>query len=135
MEKDKQIEEMTDIIVKQNCKPCGCENCDFAYEYGTKEESCEDYVSYRRMAEGFYNAGYRKQREGEWISVDERLPDSRKFVLVCDEYGNVGEAYFFKNDGRFEWLDDEERVFATHWMPLPEAPKMRKEDENGKATM
>lgn len=66
MEREKQIEEMAVIIAKQNCKPCGCENCDFAYEYGTKEESCEDYVSYRKMAEAFYNAGYRKERQGEW---------------------------------------------------------------------
>ena len=65
-------------------------------------------------------AGYRKQ---EWISVDERLPESRKFVIVCDEYGNVGEAYFYKQDRKFEWVDDEEIAFATHWMPLPEPPK------------
>jgi hypothetical protein len=65
-DKEKHIEEMAIIIAKQNCKPSGCENCDYAYEYGTKEESCEDYVSYRRMAEAFYNAGYRKHVEGEW---------------------------------------------------------------------
>ena len=65
-EREKQITEMAIIIAKQNCKPSGCENCDYAYEYGTKEESCEDYVSYRRMAEAFYNAGYCKQVEGEW---------------------------------------------------------------------
>ena len=61
--------------------------------------------------------------KSEWISVDERLPESRKFVIVCDEYGNVGEAYFYKQDRKFEWVDDEEIAFATHWMPLPEPPK------------
>lgn len=72
-----------------------------------------------------YDEGYADglKANREWISVDERLPESRKFVIACDEYGNVGEAYFYKKDGRFEWVDDEERVFATHWMPLPEAPK------------
>lgn len=89
MTKDKQIEEMTDIIVKQNCKHCGCENCDYAYEYGTKEESCEDYVSYRRMAEEFYNAGYRKQIEGEWV-------DTSYGELKCSTCGCVQEDGFHR---------------------------------------
>ncbi len=86
-----------------------CDECNMAYE-------CKaiDYAT------RFYDARYRKT---EWISVEERLPESRKFVIVCDEYGNVGEAYFYKQDRKFEWVDDEERVFATHWMPLPMPPK------------
>lgn len=65
--------------------------------------------------------GYRKQ--SGWISVDERLPESRNIVIVCDEYGNVGEAYFYQHNRRFRWVYNEELAFATHWMPLPEAPK------------
>ena len=58
-----------------------------------------------------------------WISVDERLPESEKIVIVCDEYGNVGVAYFYKQERKFRWVDNEEIAFATHWMPLPERPK------------
>ena len=58
-----------------------------------------------------------------WISVDERLPESRNIVIVCDEYGNVGEAYFYQHNRRFRWVYNEELAFATHWMPLPERPK------------
>ena len=72
-------------------------------------------------AKAFYEAGYRKQ---EWISVEERLPECRKHVIVCDENGIVGEAYHF-GKGRFEWMEDEKLVFVTHWMPLPEPPKMK----------
>ena len=104
MTKEKQIEEMAQIIA---------DNTEFDTMWSEINAS----------AEALYNAGYRKQ--SEWISVEERLPESRKFVIACDEYGNVGEAYFFPKDGRFEWIDDEEIAFATHWMPFPEAPKMK----------
>lgn len=59
----------------------------------------------------------------EWISVDERLPKEVEHIIVCDEDGTVGEAIFLKATTLFEWVDSEEIAFATHWMPLPEAPK------------
>ena len=63
-------------------------------------------------------------RKSEWISVDERLPNNATHIIVCDKDGMVGEAYYFK-DGRFEWIADELIAFVTHWMPLPEPPKMK----------
>ena len=120
MDEKKQIEEMTLVIAKLFCNPKGCYNCNLCDAYGSLELSCEEYLSYRRMASVLYAAGYRKQ--SGWISVDERLPESQKFVIVCDEYGNVDEAYFY-HDRKFRWVDNEEIAFATHWMPLPERPK------------
>lgn len=58
----------------------------------------------------------------EWISVDERLPEKLTHVIVHDEDGTVGEAFYLSGD-RFEWVTSEELAFVTHWMPLPEAPK------------
>ena len=70
--------------------------------------------------------GYCKQ---EWISVDERLPSSEDLersqfhnFLVANEFGEVREAvftgkYFAKLGSRLSGV--------THWMPLPEAPKMK----------
>ena len=103
---------MKEQIEKLNNDITECYGCDPMY-YGTDGAF---------LAENLVKKGWRKQ---EWISVEERLPESRKFVIVCDEYGNVGEAYFYKQDRKFEWVDDEEIAFATHWMPLPEAPKMK----------
>ena len=57
----------------------------------------------------------------EWISVEERLPEKWEYVIVCDECKDVGVARHFGN-GHFEWTDDENIAFATHWMPLPEPP-------------
>ena len=71
-------------------------------------------------------ADYRKQ---EWIGVEERLPKNQLArVLVslkADDFtANIGfnkidtDRYI---DGK--WVRWSKRV--THWMPLPEAPKMK----------
>lgn len=75
--KKEQIEEMAVEFAKINCNPKGCYGCNLCDEYGSLELNCEDYLSYRTMAETFYNAGYRKQKEGEW-----KLKDG---FLVCSE--------------------------------------------------
>lgn len=57
----------------------------------------------------------------EWISVEDRLPEFNKKVLVyidskeihTDEYIDRGYAEYF-----VVW-----HSCVTHWMPLPEPPK------------
>ena len=55
MSKEKQIEEMAKTI----CKHYNTEKCTKCGEY--------PYCSVGLSAEALYNAGYRKQIEGEWI--------------------------------------------------------------------
>lgn len=65
-------------------------------------------------------ASYRKQ---EWISVDERLPTKED----ANEYGDV-LAITYKNRRVQSWnweLVKKNSSMFTHWMPLPEAPKMK----------
>ena len=51
----------------------------------------------------------------EWISVEDRLPDVGKFVLIYSEINGVCLDY---HDGAtFGYYD------VTHWMPLPQPPK------------
>ena len=74
------------------------------------------------IAEELYNAGYRKQSEGEWISVDERFPEENTRVLVyLDEtlydYTHI-DTDRIKCGNWIRW-----GRAVTHWMPLPEAPK------------
>ena len=67
----------------------------------------------------------------QWISVEERLPELGKEVLICDiddkrnymdvwslEYDEDGDVVWEGKNG--EWYSRNE---ATHWMPLPEPPK------------
>lgn len=54
MDKQKAIEEIAQVIVKYNCKPCGCEHCEWCPEDG----SCDDYASYHNIANNIYDAGY-----------------------------------------------------------------------------
>lgn len=63
-------------------------------------------------------------KQSDWISVDERLPDKYENVLVfCD---GVIRIDFICSSGVFY---DMEHIKATHWMPLPDPPAvMKKED-------
>lgn len=56
----------------------------------------------------------------EWISVEEKLPPAFDRVIICDKYRRVNTDFFCgKNKG---WYSGRT---ITHWMPLPEAPKMK----------
>jgi hypothetical protein len=71
--------------------------------------------------------GYRKQ---EWISVDERLPRESEVVLAYSEKFGVLHRIYTTYKGETRWWSDEfwsttEQLGITHWMPLPEAPKMK----------
>lgn len=59
--------------------------------------------------------------QNEWISVKDRLPETRKRVLV-----------FIKKPANYTSIDTDRIVddrwvrwgrYVTHWMPLPEPPK------------
>lgn len=80
-----------------------------------------------RYAERAVDAGYCKP---EWISVDERLPEEDTRVLV---YLNLTKldamTYTFFDTDRIldgKWI--RWRGYISHWMPLPEAPKMKGAD-------
>lgn len=130
MNRDKQIEEIRNDI--------------FA-TFGGYAKWEEDWQS---LAEAVYNAGYRKQ--SEWISVEERLPKEneieRSFFdhetlalldvetqLCSDEVlvvvRVIEENYAFvatdcTKEGK--WLNWQYGDYeVTHWMPLPEPPKMK----------
>ena len=114
MSKEKQIDEMAHELcgVNVSCKDCGLNNLCLA----------------RNSADILYNAGYRKQ--SEWISVEERLPDDNGHCLVFLPSGHLYDGihvarYSHKTN---MWIDLDTTYlynYVTHWMPLPEAPKMK----------
>ena len=75
-------------------------------------------------AEKLYAKGWRKQ---EWISVAERNPSESGKYLVCTINGKVYQTKFYsypENKGG-HWGQKDKGRTITHWMPLPEPPKMK----------
>lgn len=74
-----------------------------------------------------YNEIFDKLKEYEdsngWISVEDRLPEIRQKVLVCAR--DHIDTDWLTNDGK--WMYCQIRKI-THWMPLPQPPKMKGTD-------
>lgn len=68
----------------------------------------------------------------QWVSVKDRLPENNCYVLACKSNGLISQmsyhAPFDSGKRIFQWwafgywLDQNSQV--THWMPLPELPKI-----------
>ena len=96
-------------------------------DYTKKNNIMASHVILDDYAEELYKAGFCKQ---EWISVDERLPEENGRYLVFIKVSHqlfenltaVGIIEYNKTNG-FILYSVAETV--THWMPLPEAPRMK----------
>ena len=124
MSREKQIEEIAEVL-RHSCDGECFKNKDGF----TDCEVCEACL--------LYEAGYRKS---EWISVDERLPENdygkhwkeRQHYLVMTEPSGLMRVARFGSKEFPWWIDSHDTVMTganyakvTHWMPLPEAPKMK----------
>lgn len=116
MSREKQIDDIRKIIA----------NCDNVPSNVCRFKPCS-----LCKAERLYNAGYRKQSEGEWISVEERLPDQYEDVLGFCHYvyesGGVFDLILtmkLTTEGKFVPFNCSplKEGIVTHWMPLPEPP-------------
>ena len=94
----------------------------------SKELTKEEEISnrYAKMLDETEEELNEERVKSEWISVEERLPETNKKFLVCYSNGSMDIAKYIRVDGFELWF--EETTFTkhiTHWMPLPEAPKMK----------
>jgi hypothetical protein len=67
------------------------------------------------------------KKEGEWISVEERLPTKSGKYWV---YRKGCEKHHFEKWNGSGWAYN--KIDITHWMPLPKAPEFIKSKEEGK---
>jgi hypothetical protein len=134
---DKQIDEMQELA--DLLSETGSEWNEYINECQEKEQEPKIWY-YDFHAKSLYEQGYRKQ---EWISVEERLPDKEGEYLVFTQNKNINVMPFFtKRDasaaiygqgfcvwerGRRTNDDDwwKPVKYVTHWMPLPQKPKMK----------
>ncbi len=77
-----QIEEMAKIICKPTANRGNCEKCGF-------KKQCSKFDD----ATDLYNAGYRKQKEGEWVFVEEE-----DFIYCICRCSSCGKEVFFGED-------------------------------------
>lgn len=75
--------------------------------------------------------------KSEWISVEDRLPDNHRRVLVACEGITIGGAapiaigsyggglWSLADADGTAYLTKYMHVVVTHWMPFPETPKMK----------
>ena len=105
--------------------------------YGVNVDK-EELIRALQYDRGQYEKGYAdglRHRESEWISVEERLPDNHRSVLVACEgltiggyapiaIGSYGGGFWSLADADgTKYLTKYMRCIVTHWMPLPPAPK------------
>ena len=80
----------------------------------------------------FEKSGVEFETTAGWIDVNEKLPNSDTFILVCLLGKFLKASYFFKNsDGSNNFSTDYDvwdciyTDYVTHWMPLPEPPNSK----------
>jgi tRNA nucleotidyltransferase (CCA-adding enzyme) len=63
---------------------------------------------------------------GEWISVEERLPEAGVDVLIWSpidsQFRRACVAALDRVNGQHFWTSEYGDEMPTHWMPLPEPP-------------
>lgn len=107
-----------------------CPNChdyhEFREDFGEQTFS-ENFIFCRRCgARNGTGTAPTLTPPNEWVSVNKRLPEKRKDVLVHYGNGRIG----------IDWIDstqcfvfDELYGRVTHWLPIPELPDRRPPEE------
>jgi len=130
MKDEKQIEEMARDIFEPRVAIDGIDIA-FAAVHGADRDAENHFM---RIAGHLYEKCWRKQ---EWISVEDRLPDNHRMVLVVCEstsisagaliaIGSYGGGFWSLGgaDGTL-YLTKYMQFVVSHWMELPEMPKMK----------
>lgn len=101
------------------------------YEYKEKAKTQAEYNEQRKAV--IQKLGEFEDR-AEWISVEDRLPTNEKNVLCYYGFdrgdGDLGMMFmgtlcYFCFDPNPHWQHADHNLVVTHWMPLPEPPKMK----------
>lgn len=116
---------MSDVIVKNMDMPEGC-------FFDHKPWHCPFYDALICTQLNTYAASRSSTRlpncplrpAPEWISVEERLPEDSRAVIIRTRSNIVGIGFYLKNSE--EWVQLYSggglRVDVTHWMKLPGPP-------------
>ena len=82
-----------------------------------------DHTEDEYIADTLLDSGVTVQ---EWISVDDRLPNPRKRVLIYSRHDFYESAFYIGVPGEWRVTWNHEMLDAdsvTHWMPMPQPAK------------
>ena len=66
--------------------------------------------------------GADKDKQSQWISVEDRLPEEAQFILIWGSHTTPWMSQFLED--QFIDVEDNDWVAGvTHWMPLPSPPQ------------
>lgn len=102
-----------------------CKNCPYLHLF--ESGICCDDCLKQKAADMLEKLAAEIEKEPEWISVKDRLPEKNSIVLVCMDNGQykvVLTSYLSSNG---EWISYDKNQKVTHWMPFPEPPKKEEE--------
>ena len=77
------------------------------------------------------------KEQREWISVKDRMPKIRRWVIVVDNLRRVKDGYFNVNHAGVKYWHTAEQKYSflndgfsriTHWMPRPDPPMLDKKE-------
>lgn len=75
-----------------------------------------------------YVAGAEEAIANQWNDVNYELPNRCTVVFVLRGIGSIPETAFFKKDGTFTEQVGVKSEAVTHWMFIPEMPKIDKRE-------
>ena len=111
------------------------------YEYRERAKTQGEFSAQRKAV--IQRLGEIEDR-AEWISVEERLPEPNEGCIVAAKVGNRTVTDFaervpcynlYTQETTYAWeimhdWDEGEGCEITHWMPLPQPPKMKGENDD-----
>lgn len=115
-----KIREATAYDHARMCDTLKCNNCPLDRASNGKDVNCDKFIMehYQEASEAIVN-WCDTHPEMRWISVEERLPEQAKAVIVAYENGVVSSDFVLLSDN---FCLEELYGNATHWMPMPGAP-------------
>lgn len=98
----------------------------------------DDYIEFATATKSFSDVGFYEDlkaelntRQDNWISVEDRMPELNKDVLVYHKDGDVEVRRLVKQEAyrngepvdSFGWYPGGSFGCHSHWQPLPSSPK------------
>ena len=123
-----KLREATAYDHARMCDTLKCADCPLDRESNGRDVNCDKFIMehYKEASEAIVK-WCNEHPDMRWISVEERLPEAAKEVIVAYEDGTVGSDILLLSD---DFCLEEMHGKATHWMPMPGAPGGVEMEEN-----